>query len=114
MGVPGRRTVLRTEYRTYIQSSAWRRTRERYWASKLPQDCYCCGMPRRAGFHLHHRTYKNLGNERLMDLVPVCQRCHEEIHALHRSDSSWQRRGLWAVTQRVRKQRGGGRQLGLR
>lgn len=106
MGVPGRRAVPRSEYRSYIQSEAWRRTRERYWASNLPQDCYCCGAPRRVGFHLHHRTYKNLGKERLMDLVPVCPGCHKEIHALHRSDPLWQRRGLWAVTRRVRKMRG--------
>lgn len=105
MSVPGRRTVGRAEYRSYIQSAQWRRTRERYWASKLPHDCYCCGAQRRAGFHLHHRTYKNLGSERLMDLVPVCPSCHAEIHALYASVPEWKRRGLWFVTQRVRKLR---------
>ena len=107
MSVPGRRTVERSEYRDYIQSAEWRRTRERYWASKLPHDCYCCGTQRRPGFHLHHRTYKNLGQERLMDLVPVCPRCHDNIHALYESDPEWKRRGLWYATQRVRKQRAG-------
>lgn len=106
MSVSGRRTVGRAEYRSYIQSAAWRRTRDRYWASKLPTDCYCCGTQRRPGFHLHHRTYKNLGDERLMDLVPVCPSCHDEIHALYDSGPEWKRKGLWYATQRVRKRKG--------
>lgn len=90
------------DYAEYIQSSAWRAKREKYWASKMPKDCYCCGKPRHAGMHLHHRTYKNLGNERLMDLVPVCQSCHDRIHQLHK-DPHWKRKGLWATTHRARK-----------
>lgn len=103
----GRGRVARVGYRDYIQSAAWRAVRARYWASKLPTDCYCCGTPRAPGFHLHHRTYKNLGAERLTDLVPVCPPCHEEIHRLHRSDPKWQRKGLWFVTKEVRRRRHG-------
>lgn len=54
--------------------------------------------------HLHHRTYKNLGHERLMDLVPLCPKCHADVHRLHR-DPIWKRRGLWYATKRVRKLR---------
>jgi len=57
--------------------------------------------------HLHHRTYKNLGAERLMDLVPLCAGCHAEVHRLH-ADLVWRRRGLWAATKRVRRDRTGG------
>lgn len=57
--------------------------------------------------HLHHRTYKNLGNERLMDLVPMCQECHDIIHRLYRTDHRWKRKGLWVLTGHLRKQRGG-------
>ncbi|ABG98339.1 conserved hypothetical protein [Rhodococcus jostii RHA1] len=103
MSVPGRATVTTAEYRRYINSPEWRRTRERYWSSKLPTDCYCCGRPRHPGMHLHHRTYKNLGAERLMDLVPVCAECHDEIHRLHRGDPRWKSKGLWYVTKHVRK-----------
>lgn len=92
------------EYQDYITSAAWRRVRERYWVSKLPQECYCCGCPRHPGMHLHHRTYKNFGHERLMDLVPVCSDCHAEIHRLARLPL-WRRRGLWFATKHVRKMR---------
>lgn len=29
---------------------------------------------------LHHKTYKNLGNEKLSDLVYLCNKCHHETH----------------------------------
>lgn len=105
MGIPGRRTVSRAEYRAYIASPAWRRTRERYWASNMPTACYVCDAPRRPGMHLHHRTYKNLGAERLMDLVPLCPSCHDEVHALYDSDPGAHRRGLWETTKRARAAR---------
>ena len=65
-----RRTVDRDGYAEYIQSEAWQEVRRRFWASKLPKECYCCGQedgPK----DLHHRTYKNLGNETLGTLCPV-------------------------------------------
>jgi 5-methylcytosine-specific restriction endonuclease McrA len=95
----GRATVDAAGYSDYINSDAWREVRRRYWASKMPKDCYVCGRSRHPGMHLHHRTYKNLGNERLMDLVPVCPECHEEIHRLCRE----LRRSLWHVTKIARK-----------
>lgn len=103
MVTPGKAVVSRAGYASYIQSPEWRRVRQRYWDSNLPDECYCCGIPRHPGMHLHHRTYKNLGAERLMDLVPVCQPCHEEIHRLYRSDAKWRRKGLWFVTKHVRR-----------
>lgn len=102
----GRATVTKLGYREYIQSEEWRKVRARYWASKLPKDCYCCGKRRQPGFHLHHRTYKNLGHEMLRDLVSVCPPCHEEIHALHRSDPRWRRKGLWFVTKEIKRRHG--------
>lgn len=95
--------TYRDNYNAYIQSKAWRAKREQYWNSKLPQECYCCGTPRRAGFHLHHRTYKNLGNERLMDLVPVCPECHDFIHYVHKNHNGMKQKGLWAATHRAKK-----------
>lgn len=103
MGVPGKATKTRLEYREYINSPAWRKKREDYWRSGMPKNCYCCGTPRHSGMHLHHRTYKNLGNERLMDLAPMCQTCHERIHDLHRSSERWKMKGLWAATKQIRK-----------
>jgi 5-methylcytosine-specific restriction endonuclease McrA len=103
VSTPGKGTVSRAEYRQYIQSPAWRAVRQRYFASGMPQECYVCGTPRKPGMHLHHRTYKNLGAERLMDLVPVCPDCHELIHAIFDADRPrWEREGLWYATKKAR------------
>jgi 5-methylcytosine-specific restriction endonuclease McrA len=93
-----RRSVDRAGYREYIHSEMWQKVRRRFWASRLPKSCYVCGRedgPK----DLHHRTYKNLGNENLRDLVPLCRRCHDEVHALYDSNP---RLSLWGATGALR------------
>lgn len=94
-------TVYGQPYREYIQSAEWRAVRERYWASRLDKSCYVCTAPRSPGMHLHHRTYKRLGAERLMDLVPVCDKCHRLIHKEHEQNPS---SDLWYLTRRIAKE----------
>lgn len=96
-----RATFTREEYDNYINSPAWRAMRQKYWDSKLPNDCYCCGTPRHPGMHIHHKTYKRFGNEYLMDLIPVCQDCHDKIHDLHRNHNP-RGRHLWGAAKRVK------------
>lgn len=103
MSAAGRAKYGPNQYRAYIQSAEWRAVRERYWSSKLSKNCFVCDSPRVPGMYLHHRTYKNLGAERLMDLVPVCPDCHAFIYALH-SDTFWKRHGgFWAATKEARR-----------
>lgn len=89
-----KRTVPRSEYATYIKSPEWQAQRLRYWQSKLAKCCYTCGLPWLKfvqGMHLHHRAYWNLGNERLIDLQPLCASCHADVHKLVADG----RRSLW-------------------
>jgi hypothetical protein len=72
-------------YRRYMQSKAWRVKKAKYWKSKYPKCCYVCGAARHPRMHLHHRTYVRLGKERLSDLVPVCESCHQYIHDYHKN-----------------------------
>lgn len=74
------RTVPRGEYHAYLQSEEWQAVRARFWASRLPKECYCCGDTE-SPKDLHHKTYDHLGNESLLDLVPLCRPCHHEVHA---------------------------------
>lgn len=87
-------------YSTYIKSPEWAKVRRRYWSSKLPKCCYICGSFKRP-MQLHHRTYKNLGRERLTDLVPVHAKCHRLIHALHDHRDN-HKQSLWASTKKAR------------
>jgi len=82
MSIAGKRTVKRgAEYYAYLRSDAWYEVKLRYLQSKLPKNCYICAAPWSNAFVFHHRTYKNLGCERLMDIVPVCRPCHDIVHA---------------------------------
>jgi hypothetical protein len=71
-------------YDAYIQSKAWQQTRQRYLDSGQPIDCRVCGKAWFSGMHFHHMTYERLGDERLSDIVPVCENCHTMIHRLQR------------------------------
>lgn len=102
--IPGVAVKL-SAYETYIRSSAWRRVRQRYINSKLPKVCAGCKKPWGKGDHLHHRTYKNFGAERLMDLVPLCEPCHSAVHRLYDSDPKWKRKGLWYATKAITNKR---------
>lgn len=66
------------EYVDYIQSEDWKaiaEERKRIDGNK----CVLCG--RSDNLQVHHRSYKNLGHEDVMnDLVTLCQDCHEFVH----------------------------------
>jgi len=60
----------------YYSSSAWKNVRERkYQATEY--KCRC-GLKRR--LQLHHVRYDNLCDERLEDLVWLCDDCHRKTH----------------------------------
>jgi len=70
-------------YREYMASPAWAAQRERWKAhrSRRQRRCRACGH---TNYHLHHRTYVRLGRERLRDLVALCERHHDALHAMQR------------------------------
>ncbi len=74
---------LRTRkgYARYLDSPEWWEFRERYKA-KHPMVCASCDGP---AAQLHHTTYRNVGRERLTDVVPLCVRCHRTAHDLIRA-----------------------------
>lgn len=93
------------DYHEYLKSPEWRAVRQKYLDSRLSSDCQGCGASWRPDFEFHHRTYKNLGRERLMDLVPLCRSCHQAVHDLFNSDQKWKNKGLWYATREVTRRR---------
>jgi 5-methylcytosine-specific restriction endonuclease McrA len=79
------------DYHSYLQSEAWNQKRKKRLAKDKYrcQDCGVEGVP----LHVHHRTYKRLGRERMSDLVSVCPSCHDARHGrysiLDRLRTSW-------------------------
>ncbi len=68
---------MSADYQRYLKSNHWKRLRR-----KLLGDGrgYCCACGLEALLVLHHVTYCRLGQERKVDLVPVCEMCHSMIH----------------------------------
>lgn len=67
----------RYKYNRYMNSYTWKLKR----ANRLAIDnyeCQKCGSKK--NLHVHHKTYKRFGNEKMKDLATVCQKCHAKIH----------------------------------
>lgn len=65
-----------TSYTQYLLSDAWQLKR----LQVFERDGWVCVFCHERASHVHHKTYKNLGNEPLNDLETVCRSCHQEIH----------------------------------
>jgi hypothetical protein len=78
------------DYHSYLKSSEWKLKKNEWVASGRPLVCWACGdsMPlNRKGFQFHHRTYKNLGNEDLNDLVLLCATHHRELEEIYKTNA---------------------------
>ena len=65
------------DYKKYIKSNSWfrKRNQAKYWHGKR---CYVCNAKK---VDIHHKTYKDLGNEdQKNQLIPLCRKCHFKIH----------------------------------
>lgn len=92
-------------YAEYMRSPAWAAKRERWKAhrSRYQRRCRVCSS---RNYHLHHRTYVRLGREHMRDLVPLCERHHDSLHALQcrtgwSLETTSRRYLVWAGTRRV-------------
>lgn len=73
-------------YQHYLRSKHWQETRRLVRDRVIEQHgiLRCERCPSTRDLETHHLTYKRLGAELLSDLVVVCNKCHEEIHRLHK------------------------------
>jgi len=63
------------QYQRHIASAAWKRLRSDI-IEERGNKCERCG--RDGSLHLHHKTYKSLGNEQPDDVELLCNACHIE------------------------------------
>lgn len=73
-------------YREYLQTTHWKRVRSAMLLIKSAIcECQRCRgeeswYSNEDELHVHHKTYKNRGNERYADLELVCRFEHDRIH----------------------------------
>lgn len=66
-------------YEKYLNTKHWRNLRLNI-AYKHNNRCQMCSKLVKRGYHIHHLTYENIGNEKASDLMFLCESCHNKIH----------------------------------
>ena len=70
--------MSRHEYRSeYLQSEEWKRLRSIVMDTK--PVCQLCRQEQ--AFDVHHCNYRHLVDVLVSDLIPLCRRCHNLVHA---------------------------------
>lgn len=68
------------DYGEYLQTDYWRDLRK-VTAYLHDYKCDVCGKQTELSkANIHHKTYKNIGNEYTSDLMYLCRKCHETLH----------------------------------
>jgi len=65
-----------SKFGSYYESDQWKRTRLRI-LQRDDHRCQCCGAEAEC---VHHIVYDRLGAENDLDLISLCNRCHDAIH----------------------------------
>lgn len=80
----------RIDYRDYIQKHPhWQKVRQARFEFDGGRCVVCHEDLRNKAFQTHHLHYSRLGNERMRDVITLCDSCHKAFH------ESWTRANFW-------------------
>ena len=63
-----------TNFKLYYNTQHWNILKKLYMDSNLSKICYICKKSNNP-IDFHHRTKRRIGNEHLLDIMPVCNKC---------------------------------------
>ena len=70
-------TNKRYKYIQYMNSFQWRALRLKV-INRDDRKCRCCDT--RKNLTVHHLTYDRFMNEKMDDLITLCETCHKRVH----------------------------------
>ena len=73
-----RRRRKKDYYTWYLGTAAWKAQAQ---AARQRAGNRCAHCQARVRLDVHHLTYERLGRERPADLIALCRRCHDRVHA---------------------------------
>ncbi len=77
-------TMTRREiYEAHLRSDLWQQQRKGAF-NRWGRFCNCCGAD--DAIHVHHLNYRNLVDCLDEDLMPLCEACHNKVHAIPELD----------------------------
>lgn len=65
------------DYKNYLMTKHWQNRRLGVLKDAKYKCQLCSGKDE---LHVHHNTYKNIGNEKKEDLIVLCKMCHSKFH----------------------------------
>jgi hypothetical protein len=92
----------RITYAEYLQTEHWAKTREKRLSQSL---CYCAVCGRDNYLHVHHETYKNIGQEKMTDLKVLCWIHHKKLHEFIEINKTTFASGLKSLIENARNER---------
>ena len=76
----------KSTYKRYLRCKHWQQLRFEV-LKRSNGSCEQCGYKplKRGCLQVHHKSYENVGNESLKDLIALCPKCHMEAHGITRT-----------------------------
>lgn len=69
--------IKNRDYKNYLKTNHWKEKRKKV-LKNAKFKCQLCSKT--DNLHVHHNTYKNIGNEKKEDLIVLCEGCHKKFH----------------------------------
>jgi hypothetical protein len=69
---------IAVDYAAYLLTNHWRTLRAKIYDLRK-HKCERCKKEIKL-YHVHHKSYKHIGFERIGELMLVCYECHEILH----------------------------------
>ena len=66
-----------SSYQEFLSSPFWLEKKE-WILDCLGNECQKCSSKEK--LQVHHKSYLNVGNEGIKDVIVLCKKCHEEEH----------------------------------
>jgi 5-methylcytosine-specific restriction endonuclease McrA len=77
LGVTHDKEMWKEIYGYYLESDGWKIKRKQ----KLKENGEICDICKgNLNLQIHHKTYKNVGDELMDDLQVLCRNCHTQVH----------------------------------
>lgn len=94
----GKKMSRREGYLAYLATNKWALKKSEYYNSDRPKQCHVCGNKVNAPFDFLHHPRATLGEEKLTDIVPVCEDC--KLHIKRKRDAQGGK--YWEIAQELR------------
>jgi len=75
-----------SSYKEYMFSEHWKLKKQEYKNSEFYKGCCEICKQKNVILDLHHKSYKNIGKEKLEELSQLCKKCHSVVHKLGKID----------------------------